>query len=120
MKNSYPLDIVYIKVSVNRKLLDPIGKISFKTGYHFPTITLRKEMNKQIKSITNSIHVLYNGLTPILTSEYPTSLIEINGEKDLKKQATSPVFKDFKHLNNFQSQFDKFLSSDTFMLFHCG
>jgi hypothetical protein len=41
IKKIYPLDIVYVKVSVNRKLLDPVRKISFKTGNHFPTITLQ-------------------------------------------------------------------------------
>lgn len=48
MEKIYPLDIVYVKVSVDRKLLDPVRKISFKTGNNFPTITLQGNEEKNL------------------------------------------------------------------------
>lgn len=47
MKKNYPLDIVYVKVFVNRKLFDPVRKISFKTGNYFPTITLQENKERE-------------------------------------------------------------------------
>lgn len=44
----YPLDIVYVKVSVNWKLLDSVRKIPFKTGNNFPTITLQGNRGKNL------------------------------------------------------------------------
>ena len=44
----YPLDIVYVKVSVDRKLLDSVRKIPFKTGNNFPTITLQRNKGKNL------------------------------------------------------------------------
>lgn len=51
MEKNYPLDIVYVKVSVNWKLLDPIRKVSFKTGDHFPTITLQGNEVKKLDTV---------------------------------------------------------------------
>ena len=47
----YPLDIVYVKVSVDRKLLDSVRKVPFKTSNNFPTITLQRNKmeNNKIK-----------------------------------------------------------------------
>jgi len=47
-KKIYPLDIVYVKVPVNRKLLDSIRKVPFKTGNNFPTITLQGNIGKNL------------------------------------------------------------------------
>lgn len=44
----YPLDIVYVKVSVDRKLLDSVRKIPFKTSNNFPTITLQGNKGKNL------------------------------------------------------------------------
>ena len=44
----YPFDIVYIKVSVNRKLLNSVRKFHFKTGNKFPTISLQGNKGKNL------------------------------------------------------------------------
>lgn len=72
MKKNYPLDIVYVKVFVNRKLLDPVRKISFKTGNYFPTITLQGNRERKLDQQKNSILVLYSGL---VTSPLPNFFI---------------------------------------------
>lgn len=39
---TYPLDIINIKMSVQRKLFDPVREIPLKTGNNFPTRTLHQ------------------------------------------------------------------------------
>lgn len=79
----YPLDIAYVKVSVNRKLFDPVRKISFKTSNNFPTIALRGNEEKEIRYIKNSILAWYNGGIPLPPSEHSISLFGIQKENKI-------------------------------------
>lgn len=38
---TYPFDIVYVKMSVQRQLLNPIRETPLKTSNYFPTISLK-------------------------------------------------------------------------------
>lgn len=80
MLKTCPLDIVYVKVSVNRKLLDSVRKTPFKTGNNFPTITLQRNEERKLDKEKISILVPYIGGIPSSILEYPNSFFEM--EKD--------------------------------------
>ena len=51
METTYPLDIVHVKMFVQRKLLDSVREASLKTTNNFPSISLDKNNNKFIENL---------------------------------------------------------------------